>query len=54
MDGLHASNILSSYAQGCAFAFVGDHTLEYDDPVGHDDIDATAGPQDCRSISERI
>ena len=39
MDGLHARNILCSDAQGCAFAFVGDHTLEDDDPVGHDGID---------------
>ena len=54
VNRLHAGNILCSDAQGCAFAFVGDDTLEDDNPVGHDDIDATAGPQDCRSISERI
>jgi len=43
VDRLHAGNILCSDAQGGAFAFVGDDTLEDDNPVGHDDIDAAAG-----------
>ena len=35
MDGLHARNILCSYTQGSAFAFVGDCTLEHDNPDVH-------------------
>ena len=42
MDGLHARNILCSYAQGSAFALVGDHALEDDNAVGDDHVDAVA------------
>jgi len=43
VNGLHARNILCSYAQGCALALVGDCTFKDGNPVGHDDIDAAAG-----------
>jgi hypothetical protein len=43
MDGLHAGNILCGNAQGCAFALVGDRTLEDDKAVGNDDVYAASG-----------